>query len=122
MTKKEIEQEMKKYEEVKYTESQMEEIREGLKSGINVSIYADPKFNDEQMGVIRYALENGLNDVEIKKYIDPKFDKSQMYELFLGLEADINVSTYADPKLSWKEMDIIRKNLKREKTGIKNLR
>ena len=56
-------------------EWQMEEIRLGLKNGLDVSIYADPKFDVWQMREIRQGLQDGL-DVSI--YADPKFDDGQM--------------------------------------------
>lgn len=62
MTKKEIEQEMKKYEEMNFNNNQMHEIRLGLEAGLNVTKYADPKFNDDLMEEIRWS----LNPLEFK--------------------------------------------------------
>lgn len=57
MNKKEIEQEMKRYEEMDFGYWQMLEIRKGLESGVDVSKYASPKFDFWQMLEIRKGLE-----------------------------------------------------------------
>lgn len=49
----------------KFNFMQMDEIRLGLKCGLDVSIYADPKFNWEQMDEIRLGLIDGL---DVSKY------------------------------------------------------
>ncbi len=44
-----IEDLIKTYKEMGFSEGQIEEIRKGLKAGLDVSWYAKPKFNVEQM-------------------------------------------------------------------------
>ena len=51
-----------------FDEYQMEEIRKGLNSGVDVSVYTDPKYDRWQMGKIRYNLQS-LDNVEAKKNI-----------------------------------------------------
>ncbi len=62
---------------------QMQEIRQGLKQGVDVSIYANPKFDDDQMRQIRKGLEKEL-DVSI--YANPEFNWEQMEQIRLDLE------------------------------------
>ena len=89
-------------------EWQMEEIRLGLKNGLDVSIYADPEFDVWQMREIRRGLQDGL-DVSI--YADPKFDVWQMREIRFGLKNGLDVSIYAKPEFDWEEMREIRRGL-----------
>lgn len=96
-------------DESKFNEGQLEIIREGLESGVDVSIYADPKFNRGQMNEIRQGLEDGL-DVSI--YAHPEFDWEQMYEILEGLRDGLDVSIYAYPKFDWAQMYEIRKGLR----------
>ena len=78
MNKKEIDQEMKRYENQGFDYWQMDEIRLGLEAGVDVDKYADPKFNEYQMKQIQEGLENGVN---VDKYANTKFDETQMYEI-----------------------------------------
>ena len=68
----------------------MDEIREGLKSNVDVSIYAKTEYNCNQMQQIR-----------------------------LGLEEDLDVSVYANPDFNWSEMYAVRERLLKE-SKIKN--
>ena len=92
----------------KFSERQMYEIREGLKSGVDVSLYADPKFDDLQMYEIRKGLESG---VDVSLYADPKFGNWQMKEIRKGLESGVDVSIYANLEFSGRQMEEIRKGL-----------
>lgn len=87
---------------------QMEEIRKGLENKLDVSSYADPKFDSYQMAEIRYGLEE---DLDVSIYADPKFSDSQMYELRIGLWEGVDVSEYADPDLGVDWMRDIREGL-----------
>lgn len=72
-------------DEVKFDLCQMEQIRLGLESKVDVSIYADPKFNPAQMKQIRLGLEN---DVDVSVYANPEFDAAQMKPIRLKLEKE----------------------------------
>ena len=87
--------------------SQIEQILEGLKSGIDVELYLDPKWYWYQMREIRRALED---KVDILPYID-KFDWMQLGEIRKGLVANIDVSIYADIKYVAEQMRQIKKGL-----------
>lgn len=82
MNKKEIEQAMKRYENQGFDIFQMEQIKWGLKAGVDVDKYADPKFDNFQMVQIKWGLEEGI---DVDKYADPRFNWKQMQEIRLSL-------------------------------------
>lgn len=51
--------------------NQLYEINEGLKSGVDVSIYAKLDFDCDEMNEIRESLEQGL---DVSDYINPELD------------------------------------------------
>ena len=53
-------------------------IRDGLKSGVDVSIYADPKYDWTQMRVIYAGLRDGL---DVSSYADPDMDPWDMTKI-----------------------------------------
>ena len=40
-----------------------------------------------------------------------QFDREQLYQIKMGLESNVDVSIYANPKYSWKEMKNFRLRL-----------
>ena len=70
----------------------------------------------EQMGQIRLGLESGI---DVSKYANPKLSDNQMQEIRWGLEDGLDVSTYADPEFDWKQMREIREKLEAEKSTKK---
>ena len=62
----------------------------------------------EQMGQIRLGLEAGI---DVSKYANPKLSDKQMEEIRWGLESGIDVSAYADPKFNDEQMEQIRLGL-----------
>lgn len=76
-------------------EHQWDEIRNGLESGVDVSVYANSKFDELQMMQIRFGLADRLN---VSEYADPKFDGRQMREIRGGLKSGVDITVYADPK------------------------
>lgn len=99
---------LKSYEDQGFYKWQLDQIKEGLRSGVDVSIYADPKFEFRQMREIRLGLEEGL---DVSLYADPKFESGQMLVIRRGLEDGLDVSVYADPQFNWSQMNEIRKGL-----------
>lgn len=87
---------------------QLEEIRLGLESHVNVEIYAKPVYTWAQMHEIRLGLESNLN---VTPYLDNKFSYKQMRLIREGLEQNIDVSQYANPKYSKLEMEEIYNRL-----------
>ena len=60
----------------------MNEIRLGLSSKVNVSLYANSEFDWGQMNEIRDGLED---DLDVSLYANLKFSKYQMREIRLKL-------------------------------------
>ena len=69
-------------------------------------------FDPEQIFQIEEGLEANL-DVSI--YADSRFSHEQMREIKLGLEAVVDVNSYADSFIWEKEMRDIRLGLEKEK-------
>lgn len=72
MNSKEIEWEMSKYEDTNYNSRQLEEIYQGLESGIDVSKYANLKLNHEEMAEIAEMLFDEKEERERVK--EPKME------------------------------------------------
>ena len=66
---------------------QKDEILEGLKSNLDVSIYAKPEYSWGQMKEIRLGLKDNL-DVSI--YVSARFNEYQMKEIRLELLKEKN--------------------------------
>ena len=129
MTKKELEQEMKSYEEQGFDEWQLYEIRKGLEDGVDISKYAKREFSDEKMAEIRKELtkknldldENLVSEIKeehTNKDIDinfNSFDIGQQKQIEWGLESGIDVKEYADPKLNSYQMQAKRWKLEKQK-------
>ena len=97
----------------------MYQIRLGLLSNIDVSIYAKLEYNGYQMEQIRFGLEN---NVDISIYSNSEFDWKQMREIRLGLLRKIDVSKYINKKKSWQEMKTIRERLENEQKNIQQFK
>ena len=72
------------------------------------------------MEEIKWGLEDKLN---VSIYATPDFTWKQMEQIRLGLENNIDVSIYAKPEISWEEMEKIRLDLeesKKRKTNEQN--
>jgi len=111
----------------------------GYENGIDISKFNNPKLSYMHMRVCRIALENGIDisdnikefnnnqlnkillglddNIDIKIYADPKFDHRQMDEIRMGLRDKLDVSTYTKSEISHKEMKKIRETLFIEKYG-----
>lgn len=87
---------------------QIQEITEGLKSKIDVSVYANPKLDWEKMSEMRFSLTFGYNYK--KEYADPNFNLSQIKEIQKGLKSKINVDV-ADSTLTTQQMRNLREKL-----------
>lgn len=87
---------------------QLEQVRLGMKSGVDTHVYLDPKYMPLQMQWIRLGLEANL---DVSYYASPSFDWFQMEEIYKGLEAGIDVSKYASVEVTYDRMRQIRKGL-----------
>ena len=72
------------------------------------------QFNALQKGQILDGLQA---DLDVSWYANPKFDWQQMRDIKWGLEKKLDVSKYANPKNNWKKMLKIKKSLLNEKNS-----
>lgn len=96
------------YRELGFGTDQLVEIEEGLKSGVDVSIYARLEYVSIQMRQIRLGLEEGL---PVDLYASTDYDWFQMEEIRKGLLNGVSVGIYSDPSISFDRMRQIRKGL-----------
>ena len=104
----EVLERMKEYHTKNFDRMQLEEIREGIKNGVDVSIYADEKYIFLQMAEIRKGLENGI---DVTPYLDEEYDWFQMREIRRGLIEGVDVSVYLDKHMDYLIMREIRNGL-----------
>lgn len=97
------------YLETGFTPDQVDEIQEGLESGLDISVYAKKEFLAIQMRQIRLGLQKNLS---VKKYASAEYDWFQMEEIRLGLQDKLDVSVFANPSISYDRMRQIRLGLK----------
>jgi len=88
-----------------FNELQKEELRKGLRKGLDIRYYMDPKYKRKQMREIRKGLESG---VDVSKYAYYKFSHKQMKEIREGLEEGINVDVFCSVKIDYRSMNIAR--------------
>lgn len=94
---------------------QRDQIQQGVDKHLNVSIYADPKFDWQQMKQLREGLEQSL-DVSIYANLNLNHKQMEQVKFALGgkqygLLANLNLSQYTDPSLSWQDMSRLRSDL-----------
>ena len=70
------------YEQQDFTNYQLNEIKRGLKSGVNVSLYADRVYHWGQMQMIRNGLERNL---DVSKHADPRVSLNDMIHMYQKL-------------------------------------
>lgn len=127
---------IEEYRRLSFDVLQLEQIRRGLESGVDVSLYSDPDMSWVEMEAIRDSLEAGFDmkyylgqgydwtqcneiragmqaKLDVSKYTDVHFLASQMMEIRLGLENGIDVSGYATPDFDWFQMKEIRLGLQK---------
>lgn len=104
---------VEKYRHLSFDVLQLEQIRKGLESGVDVSVYLDPKKSWLEMEETRISMESGF---PIQKYIAKGYDRLQCAEIREGIQEGVDVSWYLDVNYLAPQMREIRKGLKR---GIK---
>ena len=70
------------YEQQDFSNYQLNEIRVGLRRGVDVSIYADRVYHWGQMQMIRNGLERNL---DVSKYADPRVSLNAMILMYQKL-------------------------------------
>lgn len=91
-----------------FTLDQIDEIQQGQKEGLDVSVYARKEYFAIQMRQIRLGL---LDGIDVKRYANPNYDWFQMEEIRKGLRNQIDVDIYSDPSISYDCMRQVRKGL-----------
>lgn len=89
--------------------SQTQQIKRGLKSGVDVTIYAEPEYDWLQMSALRLGLERGL---DVTVYAKPELNYCQMFEILEGLLSGVDVTVYAKPEFHWAQMEELRIGLR----------
>ncbi|MBQ9200542.1 MAG: DUF342 domain-containing protein [Lachnospiraceae bacterium] len=109
---KDISGRMEQYHSQGFDRMQLEQLEKGLRSGVDVSYYADTGYMFLQMEEIRKGLEQGI---DIAPYLDDEYDWFQMREIRRGIKNGIDVSIYLDKNMDYLVMREIRLGLE---TGI----
>lgn len=100
-----------RYRRLSFDVLQLEQIRRGLESGVDVEVYLDPQKSWLEMEETRVSMETGF---DMRKYIDQGFDWMQCNEIRAGIQAGINVSKYLDVSYLAAQMKEIRKGLQKK--------
>ena len=140
----------------KYNSEQLKRIRWGIEKKVDHTIYADPRLSANEMemlylllislkdkgmdkdthiqGIGRFvclciAKEKEINtaivdeikrgivkDVDVSVYADPAYTYRQMRQIRMGLESNISVTDYANPEIKEVEMASMRKALESVKS------
>lgn len=110
-----------------FTKDQINELRLGKQSGVNIKIYGNNKLSAQQMREIRKALEDGLNPIpfadpsfkpdtmqayrtqlkygiDISQFINPQYTPAQIYELSTAVLTGVDLAKLADPNKSANQM------------------
>lgn len=101
---------IEKYRRLSFDVLQLEQIRKGLESGIDVSSYLDPEKSWLEMEEIRKSLASGF---DMSVYSQKGFDWLQCNEIRAGLQAKVDVTRYLNTALLAPQMKEIRKGLER---------
>lgn len=131
---------VEKYRRLSFNVLQLEQIRKGLESGIDVTAYLDPGKSWLEMQEARVSMESGFPmqkyirqgfdwlqcieiregiqaGVDVSQYMDVNYLAPQMKEIRKGLQRGVNIALYADPQFDWFQMREIRKGLE-EKLNV----
>lgn len=87
---------------------QILEVQKGIKSGIDVTPYANHKYDHRQMEMIRIGLERGL---DVSQYTNLDLNGSQMEQIRLGLDENVDVALFNNPRFNSAQMEQIRLGL-----------
>jgi len=93
-----------------FERDQINEIEEGIRAGVDTSIYSKKEYFAIQMHQIRLGLIEGL---PVEMYASTDYDWFQMEEIRLGLSEGLDASLYAFPDVPYHTMRQIRKGLQK---------
>ena len=91
-----------------FDEAQKREIKYGIESQVDISVYAKTDYDSFQMFEIRIGLQE---DLDVSLYANPDFDPTEMNIIRTGLRKGLDVSQYAKTELNWQEMYEVVKRL-----------
>lgn len=100
-----------RYRRLSFDVLQLEQIRRGLESGVDVEVYLDPHKSWLEMEETRVSMETGF---DMGKYIDQGFDWMQCNEIRAGIQAGVSVAKYLDVSYLAAQMKEIRKGLQQK--------
>lgn len=84
-----------------FNQDQIKVIKDGIKKGLNVKLYANPKLSASQMDSLEYALEVGVNP---HSYAHPSFSTKQMDWLTTRLKRKARIAEITNPKFNVAQM------------------
>ncbi len=84
---------MKKYESMGFDKGQLEEIRQGIEKGLDVSWYTFVKYDWFQMEEIKKGLERGL---DVSVYAKPEISYDRMRQIRKGLKEGVDLAEYQE--------------------------
>lgn len=86
-------QQIRKYEGMGFDKGQMEEIRQGLEKGLDVSWYTSVNYDWFQMEEIKKGLEHGL---DVSVYAKPEISYDRMRQIRKALKEGLDVSRHQE--------------------------
>ena len=93
---------------VQLSYEQMNELLSGMRKGVDVSSFNDVTLTPIEM----YAATVGkITSKNTKKYFLNDFNDDQLYEILVGVEEGLDVSTYSNAELTADEMEEKRQQL-----------
>lgn len=78
-----------------FNQDQIEQLKLGKKSGVNIRIYGNNKLTADKMLVIRKALEDG---VDPRPFADPSFTADAMRAYSMALKTGVDIKDFINPK------------------------
>lgn len=84
---------IRKYESMGFDKGQMEEIRQGLEKGLDVSWYTSVNYDWFQMEEIKKGLERGL---DVSSYAKPEISYDRMRQIRKGLKEGLDLSRHQE--------------------------
>lgn len=94
-----------------FSAEQLLQLAQGYEKMIDIEQYFNPEYDADNMSLIRTAIEKGLDKEKIEILKQPGFNHEQRLQIFKGLNQNIDVSQYSDPKFSALQMQQLRMGL-----------
>lgn len=95
------------YSNILFNAEQMKELRMALKQGVDIRKYNNPVISAEHMRELRLGAENGV-ELSLSKLDQTQYNADQIHELRIGFEKGLNVNHYLNPSYTARQMKEIR--------------